>query len=36
MNNDFFLNTSLADTNGFSHSASNYGAQWLVTPYKYN
>lgn len=36
MNNDFFLNTSLADTNSFSHSASNYGAQWLVTPYKYN
>lgn len=36
MNNYFILSTSLADTNGFSRSASNYGAQWLVTPYKYN
>lgn len=37
MNNDFILNISaLADTNGFSHSASNYREQWLATPYKYN
>jgi len=36
MNNDLILSISLADTNGFSHSASNYGAQWLATPYKYN